>query len=82
MALIPFEIDNLFAQNQAQTWVIRRLATPNDLVGIVAKAQIARLYAPFWIFDSEEAVQYWAHYTVGSGDNRQTIVSRRDFARL
>ena len=72
VALIPFEIDNLFAQNQAQTWVKRRLATPNDLVGIVAKARIAGLYAPFWTFDSEEAVQYWAQYTVGSGDNRRT----------
>lgn len=72
MALIPFEIDALFAQHQAQSWVKRRLAKPNDLAGIVAQARVAGLYAPFWTFDSEEAVEYWARYTVGSGKNRRT----------
>jgi hypothetical protein len=72
MGLIPFEIDNLLAQHYAQNWVKRRIAKPSGLSGIVAKARVAGLYAPFWTFDSEEAVQYWAQYTVGSGDNRRT----------
>ena len=33
---------------------------------------MAGLYAPFWTFDSREAVQYWAKYTTGSGKNRRT----------
>ncbi len=33
---------------------------------------MAGLYAPFWTFDSREAVKYWAKYTTGTGDNRRT----------
>jgi hypothetical protein len=72
MALIPFDVDDLLAQHKVQRWVKRRIATPNDLGGIVAQGRVAGLYAPFWTFDSEEAVEYWAQYTVGSGDDRRT----------
>ena len=71
-ALIPFEVDALLAQHLAQRWVKRRIAKPNDLAGIVAKGRVAGLYAPFWTFDSQEAVEYWAKYTTGSGNNRRT----------
>jgi hypothetical protein len=72
MALIPFDVDELLAQHQAQNWVKKRLAKPNDLASIVAKGRVAGLYAPFWTFDTKEAIKYWAQYTTGSGDNRRT----------
>jgi hypothetical protein len=71
-ALIPFQADADFAQSQAQAWVKARIAAPNDLSAIVAKGRVAGLYAPFWTFDSSEALEYWAMYTTGSGDNRRT----------
>ena len=72
MALIPFEIDAMYAQHQTQGWLKRRIASPNDLEGIVAKAQVAGLHAPFWTLDSQEAVEYWAKNTVDSCNNRRT----------
>jgi hypothetical protein len=63
-ALIPFQADHAFAQDQALAWVGKRMAAPNDLMGIVSQARVAGLYAPFWTFDSEEAVEYWAMQTV------------------
>ncbi len=71
-ALIPFKADAGFAARQAQDWVKGRFGAPNDLAGIVSRARIAGLYAPFWTFDSREAVEYWAKYTTGSGDDRRT----------
>ena len=71
-ALIPFKADADFAQRQALAWVGNRWAAPNDLKAIVAQGRVAGLYAPFWTFDSREAVKYWAKYTTGSGDNRRT----------
>ncbi|QUJ77593.1 hypothetical protein KDD17_06405 [Sulfitobacter albidus] len=72
MALIPFRIEEAEAQQQAQTWAGNRVAAPRDLAATVAQARVAGLYAPFWTFDSDEAVSYWAKYTTGSGDNRRT----------
>lgn len=72
MALIPFAVTEKAAQRRAQGWVERRLAAPSDLKPAVAKGRVAGLYAPFWTFDSEEAIQYWARYTTGSGKNRRT----------
>ena len=71
-ALIPFKADQDFAQRQALDWVAGRLAAPGDLNVVVSQARVAGLYAPFWTFDSTEAVEYWAKYTTGSGDNRRT----------
>jgi hypothetical protein len=76
MALIPFEIDAMYAQHQTQDWVKRRIAAPNDLEDIVAKARVAGLYAPFWTFNSEEAGEFWAQYTVGSSSNRRTKTTK------
>lgn len=70
MALIPFDVDARLAQNQAQRWVKRRIAKPNDLASIVEEARVAGLYAPFWTFDSEEAVQYWAMQSRKKGPSR------------
>jgi hypothetical protein len=56
--------------------VKRRIAAPNDLEDIVAKARVAGLHAPFWTFDSEEAVEYWGQYTVGSSSNRRTKTTK------
>ena len=71
-ALIPFRVQEKDAQAYAQNWARQRRAAPNDLGRIVAKGRVAGLYAPFWTFDSDEAIQYWAKYTTGSGDNRRT----------
>jgi hypothetical protein len=76
MALIQFKIDAMYAQHQTQDWSKRRIAAPNDLEDIVTKARVAGLYAPFWTFDSEEAVEYWAQYTVGSSSNRRTKTTK------
>jgi len=78
-ALIPFKADAEFAQKQALAWVRKRYAAPRNLYGIVAKARVAGLYAPFWTFDSQEAVKYWAKYTKGSGDNRRTHATSGNF---
>jgi hypothetical protein len=66
----------MYAQHQTQDWLKRRIAAPNDLEDIVAKARVAGLYAPFWTFDSEEAVEYWAQYTFGSSSNRRTKTTK------
>ncbi|MFL4470998.1 hypothetical protein ACERZ8_14320 [Tateyamaria armeniaca] len=64
MALIPYRVPQQDAQAFALAWVRKRLAAPNDLYGVVAKARVAGIYVPFWTFDSQEAVDYWAKYTV------------------
>lgn len=70
MALIPFAVKEDFAKTRVSEWVKRRLAAPNDLSEFTSKGRIAGLYAPFWTFDSQEAVQYWASYSVKSGKRR------------
>lgn len=70
-ALIPFQADAEFAQAQALAWVGGRIAAPRDLKQIVARGRVAGLYAPFWTFDSQEAVDYWAMQTTGGGKNRR-----------
>ncbi|MEL7091172.1 MAG: hypothetical protein AAFN94_05495 [Pseudomonadota bacterium] len=67
MALIPFRIPERDAQKYAQNWVKGRLAAPGDLAAITAKGRVVGLYVPFWTFDSEEAVDYWATYKVRHG---------------
>lgn len=64
MALIPFTINEEVAPALAQYWTARRWAAPTDLRKAVADGRVAGLYAPFWTFDSEEAVTYWARYNV------------------
>lgn len=76
MALIPFEIDAMYAQHQTQGWLKRRIAFSNNLESIVAKAQAAGLYAPFWTFDSQEAVKCWANNTVDSCNNRRAKTTK------
>lgn len=71
-ALIPFQTDPGFARRQMRAWVGRRLAAPRDLPALLEDARLAGLYAPFWTFDSHEALRYWAKYTTGSGDRRRT----------
>lgn len=72
MALIPFKLGQGMATENAWHWVGRRLAAPSDLAAHISRVEPAGLYAPFWTFDSAEAVQYWAKYTTGSGKNRRT----------
>jgi len=67
MGLIPFRVDEDVARALAQTWVARRLAAPGDLSRAASEGRIAGLYAPFWTFDSEEAITYWARYNERSG---------------
>lgn len=72
MALIPFRVPLADAQKKALEWVGERLAAPGDLIDEVAKSRVAGLYAPFWTFDSEEAVAYWATYKVRRGKRTET----------
>ena len=72
MALIPYRVPERDAQREAQTWVQKRIAAPGDLAGIVAKARVAGIYVPFWTFDSDEAIRYWANYKVRR--NKRTSV--------
>lgn len=71
-ALIPFQVDADFARRQMLAWVGRRIAAPGDLAPTMTEARLAGLYAPFWTFDSDEAVSYWAKYRTGSGKQRRT----------
>lgn len=70
-ALIPFRVPQNDAVDHVARWIKGRFAAPGDLASIVATGRIAGLYAPFWTFDSREAVDYWATYVVGSGKNRR-----------
>ena len=72
MALVPFHITGDRAQTCATGWVDRRIAAPSDLSAQVASARVAGLYAPFWTFDSREAVRYWAKYKIGGGTHTRT----------
>ncbi|WP_299741739.1 hypothetical protein [uncultured Tateyamaria sp.] len=73
-ALIPFRMPERDAQVAAVDWVARRWAAPSDLRAVVAKARVAGLYIPFWTFDSEEAVNYWAKYKIRR--NKRTVVRK------
>lgn len=72
MALIPFRVDAPFAQRLAQEWIDTRVCAPKDLKDIVAQGVVAGLYAPFWTFDSDEAVDYWASYVTYNGNKIRT----------
>lgn len=72
MALIPFRVPSEDAQKNAFAWVAGRWAAPDDLSDIVAAGRVAGLYAPFWTFDSEEAIDYWASYKVRRGKRTET----------
>ena len=67
MGLVPFRIVETEARMKARAWIARRLAAPRDLARAAADGRLAGLYAPFWTFDSEEAIEYWARYKVRSG---------------
>lgn len=71
MALIPFRVGAADATANARDWVARRVAAPGDLAAVVAGARVAGLYAPFWTFDTREAVRYWVKYATGSGKKRR-----------
>ena len=67
MGLIPFRIEEDKARLRAQAWIVRRIAAPSGLDRAVSEGRLAGLYAPFWTFDSDEAITYWARYNVRSG---------------
>lgn len=72
MALVPFKVTRATAEKLAKHWAAGRWAAPNHLARYVNDGRFAGLYAPFWTFDSEEAVQYWAKYRVRSGKKTRT----------
>lgn len=72
MAMMPFAITEDVARAKALAWVAGRIAAPNDLKEAARSGRFAGLYAPFWTFDTREAVAYWATYSTGSGKNRRT----------
>ncbi len=72
MGLIPFRITEDEAQALAVGWISKRLAAPSDLVKCVAQGRVAGIYAPFFTFDSHEAVDYWVTYRTGSGKNSRS----------
>ena len=69
IGLIPFRITEEDAQTRALDWVRARRAAPRDLAQKVSLGRVAGLYAPFWTFDSKEAIDYLVKYRVKSGDN-------------
>ncbi|MEM8577024.1 MAG: hypothetical protein AAGF60_04155 [Pseudomonadota bacterium] len=71
MALIPFQLREETARNQMHAWIAGRWAAPPDLAQEVEKGRIATLYAPFFTFDSREAVRYMGTYTIRR--NKRTI---------
>lgn len=71
MALIPFRITGDDALDLARAWVAGRWAAPGDLAAVFADGRVAGIYAPFWTFDSEEALEYWATYVTGSGKHKR-----------
>ena len=76
LGLIPFRIEEEAAWQKALDWVRARRAAPNDLADVVSEGRIAGLYAPFWTFDSAEAISYMVKYRVKSGDNWVTRTYR------
>lgn len=76
MALIPFRVDAPFAQRLAQEWIATRVCAPDTLGHIVAQGAVAGLYAPFWTFDSDEAVEYWARYVTYTNRKLRTRSAR------
>ncbi len=72
MALIPFAVTQKNAQDNAANWIKGRLAARSNLALHIKGARVAGLYAPFWTFDSDEAVHYWAMYTTGGGNKSRT----------
>ncbi|MFN3209574.1 MAG: hypothetical protein ACE369_11355 [Roseovarius sp.] len=72
MALIPFRVAQDDARDRMRDWVKARIAAPSDLWAHVEAGHVSGLYAPFWTFDSKEALQYWAKYVTGSGKHRRT----------
>lgn len=72
MALIPFAIPHDTALDKLRDWAGARWAAPDKLSEAVETGSVSGLYAPFWTFDSREAVEYWAKVTTGSGKERRT----------
>lgn len=72
MALMPFAVPKDTSAEAVLAWVKGRVAAPNDLENIARSGRMAGLYAPFWTFDTHEAIEYWATYTTGSGKQRRT----------
>lgn len=58
LALVPFRVSQDQAEIKARAWASARIAAPGDLADVVAKGRVVGLYAPFWTFDSQEAVDY------------------------
>ena len=69
LGMVPFRVENDTAQVKAVAWAKARVAAPSDLAKIVAKGRVAGLYAPFWTFDSHEAISYMVKYRVKQGDD-------------
>ncbi|MBB5515276.1 ribosomal protein S27E [Rubricella aquisinus] len=72
MAVIPFARTHEDAARGIAAWIKGRIAAPDDLKDIASQGRLAPIYVPFWTFDSQEAVEYWATYVVGSGKHRRT----------
>ncbi|MEL6551209.1 MAG: hypothetical protein AAFQ54_13285 [Pseudomonadota bacterium] len=75
MALIPFQIVEDIAWQNARAWIAKRLAAPAGLAASMEAGRMATLYAPFFTFDSTELVDYWGTYTTKVGKQR---VRRRE----
>lgn len=69
MALIPFSVTLEEAASNVAQWIKARCAAPSDLNDAVGNGHPSSIYAPFWTFDSREAVRYWAMFKVRSGKN-------------
>ncbi|MGB1235152.1 MAG: hypothetical protein ACPG5U_05415 [Planktomarina sp.] len=78
LGIIPFAVSQNEAQTNAQSWVGKRWAAPDDLGDVVATSRVAGIYVPFWTFDSTETVDYKVWYRVKSG--KQTVTRTKSGA--
>lgn len=76
LGLIPFRLLDNDAQIRAVNWAKDRFAAPNDLHATVTQGRVAGIYAPFWTFDSHEAINYMLTYRYKSGKHWHTRTIR------
>ena len=81
IGLIPFRKVLGDALGNARVWASKRIAAPDDLSEAIKAGRTTGLYAPFWTFDSNEAVDYFMIYRVKRG-KKWSIRTKSDFMGL
>lgn len=83
--VVPFKIGaDLISQNYSK-WLKRKFFVPKKVKDNIPKLKLHGVYLPVWTFDAKTLSLYKGrlgkHYTttVGSGDNKRTVVKTRYF---